>query len=84
MANDFSQTYAPAIVGATVEVAGHLVGRSLVDGLRSLFSTGTHVHKGDHFMDQSRHLLQQHLELMEFEEQNVIRRDYESLGQVFI
>lgn len=79
MANNFSQNYAPEIVGGVVEVAGHLIGRSLVDGLRSTFTTGSQVQKGNDFMDQSRALLQNHLQLIELSEQAIIRHQYTKL-----
>jgi hypothetical protein len=80
MSNDFSQNYAPEIVGGVFEVAGGLIGKSLIDNLRKSFAPGSQVQRGDYFMDQSRTLLQNHLQLMEQFDQTKIHRNYEMLG----
>lgn len=80
MSNNFSQTYAPQIVGSVVgEVAGGLVGKSLVDSLRRSFTSSSQVQLGDYFMDQSRALLQNHLQLIDLHDQGTILRNYEML-----
>ncbi|KAH9978289.1 hypothetical protein BJV74DRAFT_142156 [Russula compacta] len=76
MANNFSQNYAPKIVEGAVEVTGHIIGRSLIDGLRKSFTTSSQVEEGDYFMDQSRDLLQKHLQLIQLNEQTIIRHRY--------
>jgi len=79
MSNNFSQNYAPEIVGSVVEVAGDLVGKSLIDSLRRSFTSSSQVQQGDNFMDQSRVLLQNHLELIERHDKDIIHRNYEKL-----
>jgi hypothetical protein len=79
MSNNFSQNYAPAIVGGVVDVAGGLIGRSLIDSLQKRFTSSSHVQRGDFYMDQSRTLLQNHLQLIELDAQNIIHRNYEKL-----
>ncbi|KAH9973634.1 hypothetical protein BJV74DRAFT_864166 [Russula compacta] len=81
MANSFSQTYAPEIVEGTAHVAGYLLGRSLVDGIRSIFNTGGHVDKGDSYMDQSRDLLERHLQLLNLKQQNRILKNISSVKE---
>lgn len=80
MANNFSQTYAPEIAEGAAHVAGYILGRSLVDGIRSIFNTAGHVDKGDSYMDQSRDLLERHLELLNLNQQNRIRTEYVKLS----
>jgi len=72
MANNNSQSDIREFVGLTVEVSGHLIGRSLIDDLRRSFSVGSHEQLGDDLMDQSRGLLQRHLSLVELETQSII------------
>jgi hypothetical protein len=81
MDNNTFRNYPPAIeiVGGTIEVTGHLDGRSLISGLWRTIFTGSLVQDGDYFMDQSRALLQRHLKLMQLEDQNVIRYNYDML-----
>jgi hypothetical protein len=80
MSNNFSQNYAPQIVGSVVaEVAGGLIGKNLIDSLRKSFTSSSQVERGDYFMDQSRVLLQNHLQLIELHEQGNIHRNYEEL-----
>ncbi|KAI0294562.1 hypothetical protein BC826DRAFT_1104619 [Russula brevipes] len=90
MTDNFSQVYAPQILGgivggvagATVEVASPLIGRSLVDGIRRSFHTGTQVQHGDYFMDQSRILLQRHLRLINLDARQTIRESYQEVLSV--
>jgi len=79
MANGVSQSYAPSgvvevIVGGTIDVSGPLVGRSIIDGLRKKFSPSGQVQEGDDLMDRSRDLLRRHLQLMEVNDQDAIRK----------
>lgn len=71
--------YPPAIeiVGGTIEVHGHLDGRSLIGGLWRTIFTGSLIQDGDYLMDRSRALLQRHLKLMQFQDQNLIRHNYD-------
>ena len=71
------ESHGPRIVETIFESACHLLGgAAVIDFLRRNLITGGQVQQGDEFMDQSRDLLQKHLELMRLEEQNRIRRDY--------
>lgn len=70
MSNTFSQNYAPGFVGG-------VIGRSLIDSLRRRFTSSSLVQRGDYFMDQSRRLLQHHLQLIELHDQGIIHRNYE-------
>ena len=79
MSNNFSQNYAPEIVAGVVKVTGGLIGKSLIDSLRKRFTSSGQVQRGDYFMDQSRALLQNHLQLIALRDQNTIHREYERL-----
>jgi len=79
MSNNFSQNYAPELVGSVFGVAGDLVGRSLIDSLRKSFTSSSQEQRGDYFMDQSRVLLQNHLQLIELHDQTKILRKYQKL-----
>ena len=79
MSNNISQNYAPKLIGVVVDVAGGVIGRSLIDSLRKSFTSSRQVQRGDYFMDQSRVLLQNHLQLIELNDQNIIHRTYERL-----
>jgi hypothetical protein len=80
MSNNFSQNYVPELVGSVVvEVAGDLIGRSLIDSLRRSLTSSSQEERGDYFMDQSRVLLQNHLQLIELHDQNKIHRKYQKL-----
>lgn len=61
------------------EVADHLVGKSLIDGLRRHLTTGSQVEEGDHFMDHSHDLLQMHFQLMDLDDRNIVQKAYEKL-----
>jgi hypothetical protein len=80
MALNVIHDLAPEIAsGVVVEVSGHVLGRSLIDGLRKNFFPSSQVEQGDHYMDRSRELLQRHLELIQLDEQNTIRDYYDEL-----
>lgn len=79
MSNNISRNYAPDLIGGAVEVAGGVIGRSLIDSLRKSFTSSSQVQRGDYFMDQSRVLLQNHLQLIELYDQSIIHRNYERL-----
>ncbi|KAF8494123.1 hypothetical protein F5888DRAFT_1848211 [Russula emetica] len=82
MSNNFSQNYAPPFVGGVFNVAGGFIGRSLIDSLRESFTSSSQEQRGDYFMDQSRVLLQNHLQLIEQFDQINIHRNYEMLRKV--
>jgi hypothetical protein len=81
MNNNTPQNHTPAIeiLGGTIEVTGHLDGRSLISGLWRNFFASSLVQDGDYFMGRSRALLQRHLNLIPFQEQNTIRDSYDML-----
>jgi hypothetical protein len=81
MDNNTFQNYPPAIeiVGGTIEVTGHLDGRSLISGLWRTIFTGSLLQDGDYFMDRSRVLLQRHLRLMRLQDQKIVRHTYDGL-----
>ena len=75
------QTYVPELVESAAEAAGGFIGRSLMDSLRKSFTSSSQVQRGDYFMDQSRALLQNHLQLIELHDQSIIHRKYQKLVQ---
>jgi len=87
MANNRTQNNAPDIlggaakvtIGGVVEVTSPLDRGSLVGGLLRKFSTSRQLHAGDYLVDRSRALFQEHLQLMEVEEQKAIQRYIEQL-----
>ena len=83
MSNNFSQNYGPELAGTAVEVAGGLIGKSLINSLRKSFTSSSQVQRGDYFMDQSRVLLQNHLQLINLHDQGTIHRNYEMLVRAF-
>jgi len=71
------ESHGPRIVETIFESACHLLGgAAVIDYLRRNLITGGQVKQGDDFMDQSRDLLQKHLDLMQLREQNRIRLNY--------
>jgi len=82
MSNNFSQNYGPELAGTAVEVAGGLIGKSLIDSLRKSFTSSSQVQRGDYFMDQSRVLLQNHLQLIQRQDKTKIHRKYQRLRKV--
>jgi hypothetical protein len=81
MDNNTIQNYPPAIeiVGGTIEVTGHLDGRSLISGLWRTIFTSSLVQDGDYLMGRSRALLQRHLKLIRLQDQDLIRYTYDLL-----
>jgi len=77
MANNNFQSYAPESVGVSVEVADHLIGRSVIDGLRRSFTVEGQEQQGDELMKQSYELSEKHLELMEHRSRIIIEESYE-------
>lgn len=79
-ANAVSPNHAPDLggvfevtVGGVVEVASPLIERSIIDGLWRKLSAGGQIREGDYFMDRSRDILRQHLQLIEVHDQDTIR-----------
>jgi hypothetical protein len=85
MANNVSSNHAPhggfieETVAGVVDVAGPLIGRSIIDGLRRKFSPSGLVQEGDFLMDRSRNLLGRHFQLMEVRDQDTIRDNVDQL-----
>ncbi|KAI0247182.1 hypothetical protein BJV78DRAFT_955948 [Lactifluus subvellereus] len=75
--SDLSQNNPPETVGDVVEVTGQSVGRSLIDSLRRRFNPGSQVRQGDQLMDQSRDMLQRHLQLIDRDDQVTIRHHFD-------
>ena len=71
--NTFKYPAMVEIVGGTIEVTGHLDGRSLISSLWRNLSTSSLAQDGDHFMDRSRGLLQRHLKLIPLQDQKLLR-----------
>jgi hypothetical protein len=67
------------IVGGTVEVTGHLDGRSLISSLWRNLCASSLAQDGDHLMDRSHGLLQRHLKLMDLQDQDMIRDSLDTL-----
>ena len=66
-------------VGGVVDVAGPVIGRSIIDGLRRKFSPSGLVQEGDFLLDRSRDLLGRHLQLMEVRDEKAIRKNFDLL-----
>ncbi len=81
MASNISHNYAIEIASNVIEVNGHLLGRSLIDGLRRTFTftTGHEVEQGDLYMNRSRGLLERHIQMLRLNDQNNIRLQYDEL-----
>lgn len=77
MANKLSKNHASESFGGVIDVDGPLIGRSIIDGLRTKFSASGQLQRGDYFMDRSRELLRKHLQLMEVREQDIVRKKFE-------
>lgn len=86
MANNVTPNHAPDFLGGTVyvEVTGPLTGKSIFDGLLANLSTSGLMEKGDYNMDRSRELLRRHLQLMEVDEQDIIRKRFDELVLPYI
>jgi hypothetical protein len=71
-------SYTPQFADVFAEVASDLFKNSggLFNLLRRNFLISGQAQQGDDFMDQSRDLLQRHLQLIELSEQTRIRRGY--------
>jgi len=76
MANDFLTEYGPEIAGDIFEVGSHFIGREIVQTLKRNFTGDGKIQQGNNFMNQSRALLQTHLQMMSLNEQTTIRRKY--------
>lgn len=85
MANDISPNHAldggftEETVEGVVNVAGPLIGRSIIDGLRRKFFPSGLVQEGDILMDRSRDLLGRHFQLMEVHDQDTVRENVDQL-----
>jgi hypothetical protein len=65
------------LLGVEIDVSGPLIGRSIIDSLRSkTLCTSIQMQQGDYFMDRSRVLLRRHLQLdSKFVSKNAIREN---------
>lgn len=74
---NFSENYAPEIVGGVVGSAGHFSG-SLFDVLRRSYTFSSQMALGNHHMDQTRDLLQNHLQAIEeIDERDKLTQGYQ-------
>lgn len=86
MANNVPPNHTPdggfidETVGGVVDVAGPLIGRNIIDGLRRKFSPSGMVQEGDFLMDRSRDLLGRHLQLMDVRDHKAIRTSFDELN----
>jgi hypothetical protein len=69
-------SYTPVSVEGDVEVNVRFGGWNPVDTLRGFFTIDSQMDQGDYLMDRSRHLLGKHLQLMEVEDQTIVRDSY--------
>jgi len=76
MANNFFTEYGPEIAEDIFEVGSHFIGRELIETLKNKFTGDGKARQGDFYMNQSRALLQTHLQMMSLDEQTTIRREY--------
>jgi hypothetical protein len=68
-----------------VDVTSPFIGRSILDGLRTNFSSNNLMQEGDDLMDRSRVLLNRHIQLIEVRDQAVIRRSIvESVKTIYV
>jgi len=84
MDNNTFQNYPTVveIVGGTVEVTGHLDGRSLISSLWRNLCASSLAQDGDHLMDRSHGLLQRHLKLMDLQDQDMIRDSLDTVRDI--
>jgi hypothetical protein len=72
MANN-SANYGSEIAGGIFEVASHALGRKVINSLRKNFTSNGKMRSGDFYMNQSREMLQRHLQIIDLEDQGNIR-----------
>ncbi|KAI0294569.1 hypothetical protein BC826DRAFT_1175352 [Russula brevipes] len=76
MADNSSETYGTEIAEGVADVASHVLGRKIIDSLRNNFTSVGKMRRGDFYMNQSREMLQMHMQLLDLDEQAAIRRKY--------
>lgn len=76
MSNKFFTEYGPEIAEDIFEVGSHFIGREIIQTLKKKFTGDGKARRGDFYMDQSRALLQRHLQMMSLDEQSTIRQEY--------
>jgi len=74
MANNFFTEYGPEIAEDIFEVGSHFIGKEIIQTLKKNFTCDGKAQQGDIYMNQSRALLQTHLQMMTLAEQTTIRR----------
>ena len=67
---------APQVIGGIYEVSDAVLGRGIIAGIKSSFTSGR-IRRGDFDMNRSRNLLQQHLRQLPLEDQNFIRQKFD-------
>jgi len=68
--------YGPEITEDIFEVGSHSIGRELIQTLKNTFTADGKARHGDFYMNQSRALLQRHLQMMSLDEQTTRRWEY--------
>lgn len=76
MANNLFTEYGPEIAEDLFEVGSHFIGREIIQILKKNFTRDGKARQGDFYMNQSRALLQTHLQMMSLDEQTIIRQEY--------
>ena len=75
MANNFFTEYGPEIVEDIFEVGSHFIGREIIETLKKNFTGDGKAREGDFYMNQSRALLQTHLQMISLDERTTIWRE---------
>jgi len=75
MANNVFTEYGPEIAEDTSEVGSHFIGRELIQTLKNKFTADGKARQGDFYMNQSRALLQTHLQMISLDERTTIWRE---------
>jgi hypothetical protein len=70
---DNPASYGSEIAGGVFEVASHVLGRKVINSLRKNFTSNGKMRSGDFYMNQSREILQRHLQIMDLADQSTIR-----------
>ncbi|KAI9461051.1 hypothetical protein F5148DRAFT_1150649 [Russula earlei] len=76
MANNFTQYYAPQIVGDALKISGYSIGICLLSGVRKNLTIRGQERRGDRDVEQSRELLQKNFTLIPPRMQKAILEQY--------
>lgn len=63
----------PNVINGVHDVAGHHLGKTIVDVVRNSFTTGGKIQNGDDFLDRSRLLIQQYHPVLPNDDQGAIQ-----------